>query len=100
MATSMPIPQPPRTPTPPPDNNAHGPTTESHYHTPIAFDPKSLSPHIVDGMDSSRTSYFSPGTPDQKTGLEPFNFEPAALSKSPVAVKSVRLSVSSLKLRH
>lgn len=80
----MPIPLPPRTPTPPMDDGP-GPSVEQ---TPVQRNLNALSPHSFDDMDSARTSYFSPALPEKKDE-GPFNFQPSALSKSPIAVKSV-----------
>ncbi|EXJ79473.1 hypothetical protein A1O1_08737 [Capronia coronata CBS 617.96] len=95
MADSMPIPLPPRTPTPPPDEPS------SLQDMPV-FDPEtpldsnSLSPlHIEqrEHMASPGSSYISPTTPDKPSangnGAGPFNFQPATLAKSPVVKSNI-----------
>jgi hypothetical protein len=93
MADSMPIPLPPRTPTPPLDDGP-GPSVEQ---TPIRRDPHALSPHNMDDLDSARTNYFTPSSPEKKD-QGPFNFQPAALAKSSIAVKSVCTSIFEILL--
>ncbi|KPI36057.1 putative zinc transporter zrg17 [Cyphellophora attinorum] len=99
MTISIPtiVPQPPRTPTPPPlnDESSYGPGPidhdhRQHHHVPT-FDPRSLSPHGHDAMDSARTQYFTPASPEKRdtTGAvdpQPFNFQPATLAKEGVSV--------------
>lgn len=96
MANTMPIPLPPRTPTPPPDE-PDSPQKLPTFDPNAPFDPNSLSPHQceADQMPSSGASYFAPSTPEKQggggngTGAGPFNFEPSTLAKSPL-IKSVR----------
>lgn len=98
MADSMPIPRPPRTPTPPPDDHS-SPQKTVAFDAEDSFDPNSLSPHQFepDYMVPSPGRLITPTTPDRSTGgvngngAGPFNFQPSTLAKSPV-VKSVRQS--------
>lgn len=116
MASELPIPAPPRTPTPLPDEEHQGMDGLGldgviTSPTELSFDPNSLSPmrdHFLTGRYGSLSNPLSPGTPasfysamsndsagSQSTvsgedGRQPFNFQPMALSKSPVT-KSVRL---------
>ena len=90
MADPLPtfnIPLPPRTPTPPPEQP--GPSVEEPI---LSYNPNNLSPYRPeDEMETPQTSYFTPATPEKKNDATPFNFQPAAMAKSPV-VKSVRIS--------
>ncbi len=108
MASSMPIPAPPRTPTPPPEEIAHpgGLGLDGiPYATTgeVLYDPNSLSPADPDAhFGSMSANMISPATGSSvftSTSLEsgkgeppsPFNFQTTTLAKSPV-VKSVRYS--------
>lgn len=105
MASNLPIPQPPSTPSPPPD------IQEDRLAPELPYDPKALSPMPnlaqsergrgdMAGMapTSPRSPTFGSFTslgPDSNTISEtvnanPFNFQPMALAKTPV-MKSVRL---------
>lgn len=102
----LPIPLPPRTPTPPPDD----PPARDDAATAAAlpsYDPNTLSPmvdtfpHLGGAADSGGASTLNPAdstsidTPAQMQnsssgdGAGPFNFKPMVLAKGPV-VKSVR----------
>jgi Co/Zn/Cd efflux system component len=106
MASTMPIPAPPRTPTPPPDDGSpqsglgldgipYATTTEDLY------DPNSLSPADPNAhFGSMSANMVSPASTNSvyntmslgsgKSDVSsPFNFQTATLAKSPV-VKSVR----------
>lgn len=92
----MPIPLPPRTPTPPPDE-PFSPQKQPSFDPTAPFDPHALSPHHLepDYMAAS-ANYFSASTPEKSSvaGIGsvneggPFNFQTSTLAKSPV-VKSV-----------
>src|SRR2546423_7204925 len=114
-ASLLPIPQPPRTPTPPMDEQESnglgldgvGGATPGR----VTYNPQNLSPGRPDSSSSyyaggfsaplglsNNDALYSPLTPRNRSdsqsvrsddGSGPFNFEPAALAKSPV-VKSVR----------
>jgi hypothetical protein len=97
MANTMPIPLPPRTPTPPPDEPS-SPQKLPELDADATFNPDSLSPHRYESeaMPSTGVSLTTPATPERQTGgglgidnAGPFNFQPSALAKSPV-IKSVR----------
>jgi hypothetical protein len=98
MATNLPIPRPPRTPTPPPDN-------ETDLPSELSYNPNGLFPDTHTGFyprelvnfqgswsptratfNSMSPGYIQNGSSENGTG--PFNFKPTILSKSPV-VKSV-----------
>ncbi|KAK5200388.1 cation diffusion zinc membrane transporter Zrg17 [Exophiala xenobiotica] len=96
MASSMPIPIPPRTPTPPPEEP---PSPHSH---PVAdpetpFDNNSLSPlHAErDNMPSLGAALSSPVSPlksplkQSTNGAGVFNFQPSAMAKSPVIKSNI-----------
>lgn len=85
MANTMPIPLPPRTPTPPPDEPS-SPLRLPAFDPEALVDNNSLSPHPIE-----RDYMMSPTTPERSSanGNGPFNFQPAAMAKSPV-IKSVR----------
>lgn len=92
MASKLPIPQPPRTPTPPPDDS---PVLIDAGEIP--HDPTSLSPRVLqNGPPSGRLFAFdvSPVSPTFPSSLSsdgtagPFNFQPTTMAKSPV-IKSV-----------
>ena len=111
----MPIPVPPRTPTPPTDeqlNNGLGLEGIASATPPrVTFNPNKLSPNRPDhsagylssGMSAPLTSsnfdtFYTPLTSNHRRrsqsvrsddGSSPFNFEPTTLATSPVA-KSVR----------
>ncbi len=106
MASSMPVPAPPRTPTPPPDENPpeNGLGLDGIPHataTEILCDPNSLSPADPNAHFGSMSanmvspaggsSVYSPLSLDSgKCDISsPFNFQTTTLAKSPV-VKSVR----------
>jgi hypothetical protein len=111
-ASSMSIPVPPRTPTPPLDEqlkNGLGLEGIASATPPrVTFNPNNLSPNRPDhsaggGMSAPLTSsnfdtFYTPLTSNHRRrslstrsddGSGPFNFEPTALAKSPMA-KSVR----------
>jgi hypothetical protein len=113
-ASSMPIPVPPRTPTPPMDeqlNNGLGLEGVASATPPrVTYNRNNLSPNKPDhpagylgGMSAPLTSsnfdtFYTPLTSNNRGGSQsarsddgsgPFNFEPTTLAKSPVA-KSVR----------
>lgn len=104
MASDLPIPRPPRTPTPPPDD----PPARDDVASQPSYDPNSLSPMMEplphqDGAAAGGTNTSTPAdsvsvdTPAQTqnsstgdaTAAGPFNFKPTVLAKGPV-VKSVR----------
>lgn len=104
----MPIPDPPRTPTPPPEEIAHsgGLGLEGiPYATTgeILYDPNSLSPADPNAhFGSMSANMISPATGNsahtamsmdngKSDAPSPFNFQTTTLAKSPV-VKSVRSS--------
>jgi hypothetical protein len=100
MATNLPIPRPPRTPTPPPDN----PPDEADLPPRLSYNPNGLFPEAHTGLyprelansqawsptratfNSVSPGYMQSGSGENGTG--PFNFKPTVLSKSPV-MKSV-----------
>lgn len=111
--SSMPIPRPPRTPTPPMEeeaNNGLG-LDANVVHARTTYNPNNLSPIKPDHpsgyfgagrsaplSSSNAESFYSPlptyGRRDSQSARSddassPFNFEPTALAKSPIA-KSVR----------
>ncbi|KIW64789.1 hypothetical protein PV04_09698 [Phialophora macrospora] len=96
MANTMPIPLPPRTPTPPPEEPS-SPQKLPAFDPPTAFDPNNLSPHHYESehMPLTGVSYFSPPTPERQStggngnGEGPFNFQPSALAKSPVIKSNI-----------
>lgn len=114
MASGLPIPLPPRTPTPPPDNNLASPAENISmgYQQQGSLDPASLSP-LTDTFPSSGSSgiFFSPlaarginayqfvpidasWNSYRRPSLDvpsPFNFKPTTLAKTPV-LKSVYIS--------
>lgn len=104
MASSMPIPRPPRTPTPPADEPLTStgldllpPPGNVRYDpnalSPVRIEPYSLSVEYIDAAPASPT-FLEPMSPRRmqngrsEDGPDPFNFEPAAMAKTPV-VKSV-----------
>jgi len=105
MATTMPIPLPPRTPTPPPDEPSpqRQPTFDPVALSAVPFNSNALSPHHLEPEYMASSSvYMAPMTPEKQTATAmgsvsgeggqaggPFNFQPATLAKSPV-IKSVR----------
>jgi hypothetical protein len=104
MADSLPIPRPPRTPTPPPDDSSDLVNSSLHFLYDLnALHPEThLGPHFKDSTDvgGTRTSNSTPKTsspismdvPHSTMGdaeSRPFNFKPTVLAKGPV-VKSVR----------
>lgn len=116
MASQLPIPAPPRTPTPPSEDERQGIDGLGldgviTSPTEVAFDPRALSPmreHFMSGRYGSLSNPLSPGTPtsfysalsndsagsqstaSMEDGRGPFNFQPMSLSKTPIT-KSVRL---------
>lgn len=100
MANTMPIPLPPRTPTPPPDESS-SPQKQPTFDPTAPFDPNALSPHHLEpdyiAMAAS-SNYASAMTPEKQIApgigigsvneKGPFNFQTATLAKSPV-IKSV-----------
>lgn len=97
MAGNMPIPLPPRTPTPPPDEPSSPAKQIPAFDPEAPFDPNTLSPHHAEPLFMANpASYFSPSTPERQSvsaGANngdngPFNFQPSTLAKSPV-IKSV-----------
>lgn len=107
MASTMPIPAPPRTPTPPPDDNQtqSGPGVDGIPYAiqrEILYDPNSLSPADPDAnFGSMSAKMFSAAGADPNSvyttmsvdtgtsdGSSPFNFQTTTLAKSPM-VKSV-----------
>ena len=104
MADSMPVPEPPRTPTPPPDEEQQPAGLGFDFHQPdtedvnLFYDANSLSPirpehNKMPSVPS--TPFYTPQRTSARSedGQGPFNFQPATMAKSPVAVKSVRLPV-------
>ena len=109
MASTMPIPAPPRTPTPPPDeNDPHGNTGASGVPYAIAdevlYDPNSLSPADPNARfapmqintssivpSSAGSSVYSPLYPESgKSDItNPFNFETTSMAKPGTVIKSV-----------
>lgn len=89
MADSLPIPVPPRTPTPPSDDGRNGlgiPLFESHAN--VFYDPNSLSPMIdKSATPTPTTAFYTPAEPQDG----PFNFQTTVMSNSPV-IKSVSYS--------
>jgi hypothetical protein len=83
------IPLPPRTPTPPPEEQR-----PSAVDPPVNFNPNNLSVYQPeDEMEpTSTSSRLPPTTPEKKQDGSPFNFQPAAMAKSPIA-KSVSTTV-------
>jgi hypothetical protein len=113
MASSLPIPAPPRTPTPPtpiPWDDSSGLNINGLpqiVNSTVSFDPNALSPMTgaspgrFGSMDStmpspaasSSTSTNSDGTLPLPAGKSPFNFQTQTYSASPAVTKSVsRLS--------
>ena len=117
MASELPIPAPPRTPTPPPEDEHQGTAglgLDGVLTSPVkvAFDPNALSPmkeSFLGGRYGSISSNsLSPASPNSfysamsldsmggqssgsmEDGRGPFNFQPMSLSKSPVT-KSVSI---------
>ncbi|OAL37545.1 hypothetical protein AYO20_03052 [Fonsecaea nubica] len=97
MANTMPIPLPPRTPTPPPDETS-SPQKPAVFDPDPPFDPKSLSPHQYDPEYIPPSGgAFLPTTPEKQTaggnvmgdGTGPFNFQPSTLAKSPVIKSNI-----------
>ncbi|KAI1997148.1 cation diffusion zinc membrane transporter Zrg17 [Ophidiomyces ophidiicola] len=88
MASNLPIPAPPRTPTPPPED-AGMTSGGSSYASPMqsAFDFNSLSP-MVDTFASGDPSR-NPHKISGQDATSPFNFRPTALAKGPVAKSGV-----------
>ncbi|EGC42916.1 cation efflux family protein family [Histoplasma capsulatum var. duboisii H88] len=92
MADTLPLPIPPRTPTPPSDDHSSGP--EGYMVIPSMenlSDRNTLSPMVstfgASGtLDPSRNSAMG-SAEDMTQG--PFNFKPTALAKSPVAKSNV-----------
>ena len=120
MASSLPLPVPPRTPTPPPEDLEA--IAQGHAYIPPpspfsdSFDPNALSPrkenfsshyaHMSSTIPSpdfplsatSTNSLYSRGTLDSAgtytnvpIDAGPFNFQPTPISKTPVT-KSVRIN--------
>ncbi|RMZ89253.1 hypothetical protein DV736_g3512, partial [Chaetothyriales sp. CBS 134916] len=90
-ASSMPIPLPPRTPTPPPDDTVDSEPGPSvlHQHSAVSFDPKALSPSpllLSSDMALADARLSPPSTPPS---LNPFNFQPAMLAKSPIVKSNI-----------
>ncbi|KAL1988955.1 hypothetical protein VTN96DRAFT_6944 [Rasamsonia emersonii] len=104
MASSLPIPQPPRTPTPPPDDS---PVLDNAPSEP-SFDPNSLSPMVdrmspaagspeTGGMNPPKSPTFgstsgdSPASGSSSGNGEPnpFNFQPTVLAKGPVLKSNI-----------
>lgn len=112
MASSLPIPIPPRTPTPPSDDPPDGPTLSEatsyeHLNTArlsplVDTFPLSQSPSDAGSRDRLSPTKSSFGTspvesvPEngvQEDASGPFNFQTVTLAKSPIA-KSVSLSMT------
>src|SRR5271170_6349909 len=109
MASGLPIPAPPRTPTPPtpiPEDDASGLNINGLpqiVNSTITFDPNALSPMTgtfpgrFGSMDStmpspaasSSTSTNSDGTLPLPVGKSPFNFQTQTYSATPAVTKSV-----------
>ncbi|KAK2739814.1 Endoplasmic reticulum zinc transporter [Onygenales sp. PD_40] len=88
MASSLPLPIPPRTPTPPSDDPSSGVEPFSFVSSMApSYDSNSLSP-MVDSFAASGTLGDPLRTP-AKAPVEdiqgPFNFKPTALAKNPIA---------------
>ena len=109
MASSLPLPIPPRTPTPPSDDGAHhahqtneGVSIDRDALSPLreSFSRSiSLDPENHDLLSPAKPSLnFSPGSADTATSMKngsadatmagPFNFNTTVMAKSPV-IKSV-----------
>ena len=94
MASSLPIPQPPRTPTPPPNE----PTGLGfNFLVNNLQDSSRLSPVKAefDEISVPSTPYYTPeriSSSWTNDGLGPFNFQPVSMAKSPIA-KSVRFLI-------
>lgn len=109
MASTLPLPIPPRTPTPPADEPAHQQAAQASKGMPVDRDalsplrdtfPKSVSldPTGQDRLSPTKSSFnLSPSLADSPTkngsvdsaANGPFNFNTTVMAKSPV-VKSVR----------
>ncbi|KAK2745257.1 Endoplasmic reticulum zinc transporter [Myotisia sp. PD_48] len=87
MVAGLPIPLPPRTPTPPPDTPAF--LAETAPHMQATFDSGSLSP-IMDTFPPSVIdgTLNHPRSPSQDAP-GPFNFQPTVLAKTPVVKSGV-----------
>ena len=105
MADSMPIPEPPRTPTPPPGEEQQPAglgfdfPQADNQDLDVLYDANSLSPIRPEHNKMSSvpsTPFYTPERTSARSEDEqgPFNFQPATMAKSPVAVKSVGHSVS------
>lgn len=110
MASTLPLPVPPRTPTPPADDDAHQNATQSKQGVSVDRDalsplrepfPKSASmePNGYDRLSPTKKSFtLSPGIAESptknasinSTSAGPFNFDTTVMAKSPV-MKSVSL---------
>ncbi|KAI1620167.1 cation efflux family-domain-containing protein [Exophiala viscosa] len=93
MADSMPIPVPPRTPTPPPDEPA-SPPLDPAFDADAPIAPNTLSPLPIEresmfSLDAGLRSPTTPGKSPSKDGFGPFNFQPAAMAKSPVIKSNI-----------
>lgn len=116
MASNLPLPIPPRTPTPPAEPEFDDQDASQHGIAKVTFDPNALSPLIenfpgrfstltpsttMPGSPLSPTSpqsFYTAGSLDSagsyqspKVDPAPFNFRSTTLAKSPVS-KSVRQS--------
>ncbi|OXV11096.1 hypothetical protein Egran_01142 [Elaphomyces granulatus] len=99
MATNLPIPRPPRTPTPPPDDETDIPSELSYNpnglfpDTHTGFYPRELA-NFQGSWSPTRATFnsMSPGyiqTGSSENGTGPFNFKPTVLSKSPVVKSNI-----------
>ncbi|KAL6248591.1 cation diffusion zinc membrane transporter Zrg17 [Rhinocladiella similis] len=92
MATSMPLPIPPRTPTPDPDEPS-SPQIFASADPEMPFDNNSLSPLHAEreNMSSLGGTLSSPVSPlkQNANGGGPFNFQPATMAKSPVIKSNI-----------
>jgi Co/Zn/Cd efflux system component len=97
MANSMPIPEPPRTPTPPLYEPA-GLGEAPYGQADVVYDPQSLSPNKPFGkMSTPSTPYYIPerrNSARSEDGSGPFNFQTSTMAKSPVG-KFVRYKTRS-----
>ncbi|OJD21425.1 hypothetical protein ACJ73_07232 [Blastomyces percursus] len=91
MAETLPLPIPPRTPTPPSDDDpSSGPGSFTVISSMESYDRNTLSPMVntfaASGtLDSSHNSAM--GSTENMQG--PFNFKPTALAKSPITKSNV-----------
>ncbi|KAJ9634469.1 uncharacterized protein PV06_10598 [Exophiala oligosperma] len=93
MANNMPLPIPPRTPTPDPEEPS-SPQILASTDPELQFDNNSLSPlhaerENMSSLGGTLSSPVSPLKQHTNNGVGPFNFQPSTMAKSPVIKSNI-----------